>query len=56
MKLSAPKQITWWIAVVVGVVGIVAYLVTIPVLSAIAFWLVAAALILLVLGTYLTGL
>ena len=25
MKLSAPKQITWWIALVVGVVGILAY-------------------------------
>jgi hypothetical protein len=56
MKLSAPKQITWWIAVVVGAAGILAYLVTIPVLSAIAFWLVAVAFVLLVLATYLPGL
>jgi hypothetical protein len=56
MKLNAPKQITWWIAVILGVVGIVAYLAAIPVLSAIAFWIVAVALVLLALATYLPGL
>ncbi len=56
MKLSAPQQVTWWIAVIVGVVGIIAYLVTIPVLSGYAFWLVAAAFVLLVLATLLKGL
>ena len=56
MKLNAPKQVTWWIAVVVGAVGILAHLVAIPVLSAIAFWLVAVALVLLALATYLPGL
>ena len=52
MKLSAPKEVTWWIAVILGVLGILASLVTIPVLSEYAFWLVAIAFILLVLGTY----
>jgi hypothetical protein len=56
MKLSAPKQITWWIAVIAGVVGLIAKLVTIPVLTAIAFWLVLGGLVLLALGAYLTGL
>lgn len=56
VKLSAPQQATWWIAVIVGVAGILAHLVTIPVLSGIAFWLVAAAFVLLVLATYLKGL
>jgi hypothetical protein len=55
MRLNAPKKITWWIAVVVGVVGVLAELVTIPVLSSIAFWLVAAAFVVLALATYLKG-
>jgi hypothetical protein len=42
--------------VIVGVAGILAHLVTIPVLSGFAFWLVAAAFVLLVLATYLKGL
>jgi len=56
MKLSAPKQNTWWIAVVIGAVGIVAKFVAIPFLSAYAFWLVVIAFILLALATYLKGL
>jgi hypothetical protein len=56
MKLSAPQRATWWVALIVGVVGIIAYLVTIPVLSGFAFWLVAAAFVLLILATYLKGL
>ena len=53
MRLSAPKKTTWWVAVVVGVVGIVANFVTIPVLSGIAFWLVALGFVILALATYL---
>ena len=56
MKLSAPQQITWWIALIVGVVGIIAHLVAIPVLSGLAFWLVAVAFVLLILATFLKGL
>lgn len=56
MKLSAPQKGTWWIALIVGVLGIVSYLVTVPVLSGFAFWLVAAAFVLLILATYLKGL
>lgn len=56
MKLSAPQQVTWWIALIVGLAGILAYLVSIPVLSGFAFWLVAAAFVLLILATYLKGL
>ena len=33
MKLSAPKQITFWIAVIIAVVGLISGLVTVPVLS-----------------------
>ena len=56
MKLSAPKKNTWWIAVVVGVVGIIANFVAIPFLSAYAFWLVVIGFVLLALATYLKGL
>jgi heme/copper-type cytochrome/quinol oxidase subunit 1 len=56
MQLSAPKQITWWIAVVIGVLGILATLVTIPVLSGFAFWLVVIGFVLLALATLLEGL
>jgi hypothetical protein len=52
MKLSAPQQVTWWVALVVGVVGIIAGLVTIPVLSGFAFWLVVLAFVILLLATY----
>jgi len=56
MRLNAPKQITWWIALVVGVIGILAHLGTIPALSGFAFWLVAVAFVLLILATLLEGL
>lgn len=56
MRLSAPKKNTWWIAVIIGAVGIIAKIVTIPFLSAFAFWLVVIAFVLLALATYLKGL
>jgi nicotinamide riboside transporter PnuC len=56
MRLSAPKQATWWIALVVGVIGILANLVTISVLSGYAFWLVVVAFVLLILATLLKDL
>jgi len=56
MKLSAPKQVTWLVAVVVGVAGILANFVTIPVLSGISFWLVVVGFVLLALATLLKDL
>jgi hypothetical protein len=56
MKLSPPKVITWWIAVIVGVIGILSYLVTIPVLSGFAVWLIIIAFVLLALATAIEGL
>jgi len=55
MKLNAPKQITWWIALIIGVIGIIGRLVTVPVISPYAFWLVVVAFVLLFLGTFLKG-
>ncbi len=56
MNLNAPKTITWWIAVVLGVVGIIGSFVAIPFISVYAFWLVAIAFVLLALATALSGL
>ncbi len=56
MKLSAPKQITWWIALILGVLGLLGKLITIPFISGIAFWLVLVALALMLVATLIKGL
>lgn len=56
MKLNAPKQITFLIAVIVGVVGIIGSFISIPVISGIAFWLLAGGFVLLALSCVLKGL
>jgi len=56
MKLSAPKQITFWIAVVIAVVGVIAKLVSIPVLSRGPGWLLLIAFIVLAAGNLVEGL
>lgn len=56
MKLSAPKQVTWIIALILGIVGLVGYLVTIPVVSGLAFWIVIVGLALMLLATFIEGL
>ncbi len=52
MKLSAPKKITWWIAVIVGGLGILGKFIALSFITTYSFWLVAAAFVLLVLATY----
>ena len=56
MKLSAPKQITFWIAVVIAALGVIAKLVTIPVLSRFPGWLVLIAFVVLAAGNLIEGL
>jgi hypothetical protein len=56
MKLSAPKQVTFWVAVVIGLVGLVAGLVPIPVVSPFAFWVVVVGFVILALANLLEGL
>jgi membrane protein YdbS with pleckstrin-like domain len=56
MKLSKPKVVTWWIAVIVGLLGILGALVTIPFVSQYAIWFIAFAFILLALATYFKNL
>jgi hypothetical protein len=50
MKLSRPTNLTFWVAAILGVLGILGKLVTLPFVSTYAFWLVAIAFVLLALG------
>ncbi|HUW09346.1 MAG TPA: hypothetical protein VM537_06415 [Anaerolineae bacterium] len=52
MRLNAPKQITWIIALILGVVGILANITSIPVITPeIGFWLLVVAWVLLLIAT-----
>jgi hypothetical protein len=55
MKLSAPQVVTFWIAVVLAIVGVLAYLGTIPGFSTYAFALVVAGFVVLALGNLVKG-
>lgn len=52
MKLSAPKQITFWIALFLAVVGLVAQLGIIAALSGYAFWFAFIGFVVLAAGNY----
>jgi len=56
MKLNAPKQVTWLIAVVLGVLGILAQFITIPFVTDNNFWFVVVGFVLLALATYIRDL
>lgn len=57
MTLSSPKMITWVIALVLGVIGILANLVALPIVSAtFGFWLLVIAFVLLAAGSVVKGL
>ena len=54
--MTPPKKSTFWISVILGLLGLIGTFVTIPLISGIAFWLVLAGLVLLVLGLLIKGL
>ena len=56
MKLTPPKAITFWIAVVLGLLAFLSTLVTIPFVTANYFWVLFVAWALLVLGLLVKGL
>lgn len=56
MKLNAPKQVTWIVALVLAIVALISYLVTIPVLTDLSFWIALVGLVLMLLATYFEGL
>jgi hypothetical protein len=55
MRLSAPKQLTWIIAVVLGVLGFLGNFITIPFISGIAFWLVFLGFAIFAIATFIEG-
>ena len=56
MRLSAPKRITWWIAVIIGGLGILSRFISLPIVSGNEFTFIAIGFILLALATLLKGL
>ncbi len=61
MKLNPPKNLTFWVAVIIAAVGVVVYVVhlfarTVPYLQPAAFLLVLVAFVLLCLGLAIKGL
>ena len=54
--MNAPKKLTWFIAFVLGVLGIVGTYVAIPFVTAYAFWFVVAGFAILTLGCLIKGL
>lgn len=56
MKLSPPKNITWWIGVIIGALGLLGKITNIPIVTGLAFWFVLVALVILVLATLLKNL
>jgi hypothetical protein len=59
MKLNAPKMITWVVALVVGVIGILIHVGSLSIVAVpfgLGFWLVVVAFVLLLLATFMKGL
>ena len=58
MKLSAPKHVTWWIALIAGGLGVVEHygVVHLPLIGPYSTFLVVGAWALLILATFLKGL
>jgi hypothetical protein len=55
MKLSAPKNTTFWIATVLAVLGILGNFASIPLVSDNAFWFVVVGFVVLWCGNYFKG-
>lgn len=53
MKLSKPKDSTFWIATVLAVLGLIGTFVSLPVVSQYAFWFVVVGFVVLWLGNYI---
>ena len=56
MKLTPPKRITFWISVLLGVLGFIGQVASVPLLSPFAFWLLFVGFALLVLALLVKGL
>jgi len=55
MKLSAPKTVTWWVAVVLGVLGFLGNFLALPVIGGLSFWLLFLGFAILAVATFVEG-
>ena len=57
MKLTPPTKLVFWLATILGVLGILGNFVTLPLIGGyeFEFWLLAAGFVLLWLGNVLKG-
>jgi len=53
---NAPKKVTYIISLILGVLGVLGSIITIPFVSAYAIWFLGIAWLLLILGCYIRGL
>ena len=53
MNLSAPKALTFWIAVILAIIGLVFFF--LPMVAAYAFWVLLVAFLVLFLGCLIKG-
>jgi hypothetical protein len=51
LHLSPPKNITWWIALILAVLGVIGKFVNVQFLSEFSFWLILASAVLLLIAT-----
>ena len=56
MKLNAPKQLTWLIALILGLLGLIGSFVSLPVISGLAFWFIVVGWALLLIASAAKGL
>ena len=55
MRLTPPKKLTFWIAIILGALGLISKFVHIPFVSTNSFWFVVIGFVLLVLGLLVKG-
>jgi hypothetical protein len=56
MKITPPKKVTYIISVIIFVLGVLAALIKLPILSSINIWVVAIAFLLLAIANVTKGL
>jgi len=56
MKLNAPKQLTWLIAILLGALGVLGVFVALPFISFNPLWFAVAGLALLAIANFVKGL
>ena len=56
MKLTPPKMITFWVAVILGVLALLGYFKTVSALTPYAFWLAIAGLALMLVAVLVDSL